>query len=158
MAEVDASELIELVRDVKVAVTRAQQHRSWEHVRLQSVELQVKALFSRQTGAEVPVKLVPVELGAQYERGEEQLISLTLTPQPEDLVLYGEVADQLAGAIDAIVAAVEAAAETEPRFALDGAAIELTFARTRERKASLVIKGGTAAGSSHTVRLVIAPH
>lgn len=156
MADNEANTIVDLVRQVKAAIRRAEGRHPDKKIAVTKVDLEIKVTFKKEIGADGKVTWlpIPIELSAHYSQAEVQTIALSLVPEQEP-VLMGTVADELADAIEVIRTGVEEAARSAPRFDLKEASIALNIGTTNDGKVQVIVGGGLEAENTHSVKLTL---
>lgn len=157
MADNEANTIVDLVRQVKTAIRRAEDRHPDKKLAVTKVDLEIKATFKKEIGADSKVTWlpIPIELSAHHKQAEVQTIALSLVPE-QGPVLMGTVADELADAIEVIRTGVEEAARSTPPFDLKEASIALNIGTTNDGKVQVIVGGGLDAENTHTVKLTLA--
>ena len=157
MADNQANTIVDLVRQVKAAIRRAEDRDPDKKLAVMKVDLEIKATFKKEIGADGKVTWlpVPIELSAHYKQAEVQTITLSLVPE-QGPVLMGTVADELADAIQVIRIGVEEAARSTPPFGLKEASISLNIGTMKDGKAQVIVGGQSEVENTHTVKLTLA--
>jgi hypothetical protein len=151
MPENKPDALVAAVQEIKTAIQNAQ---------LQTPEIVVtKAAVVIKTtltgGPNATLKLGPVEIGAKYSLSQIQTLSLTLTPAPKEIELFGTMSDALTSGIVAICNAAREAAISEPPFSLEEATVEVNFTTDSSGKVTFVLGGEIGHEVTHTLRLTL---
>lgn len=157
MSNDNGNTIVDLVRQVKEAIRHAEDRNPDKKLAVTQVDLEIKATFKKQIGADGKVSWlpVPVDLSAHHASSEVQTISLSLVPLAPKAVLMGTVADELADAIQAIRAGLREAAQSNPPFTLKDASVSLALGTTSDGKVQVVVGGQVDSENTHTVKLTL---
>ncbi|MDN5768095.1 MAG: hypothetical protein L0H96_20280 [Humibacillus sp.] len=127
------------------------------------IELTLRTMVERTAGGEVrlTVPIVGQELGGGVDTSWQQVqtVELTLVPPdglPKRVPGWG-LSEELARAVLGVEDAVRTAAETEPRFEMERASVELNVVVGRGGSISLVAKGSSGREVAHTVKVHLEP-
>lgn len=143
--------LVDLVKEIKTAIQDAQGQNP--EILIAKAECELKTgLVAGPSGF---IELGPIKIGGKYAESEIQTLSLSLTPVPPTVELFGRAADALTQGIAAISKAATEAASSAPRFGLDGATVEIKFGVDANGKIEFVIGGGVERNTAHTLKLTL---
>ena len=127
------------------------------------IELTLRTVAERTKGGEVrlTIPIVGQEVGGGADSSWQQVqtVELTLVPPygvPKRAAGWG-LSEELARAVLGVEDAVRTAAETEPRFELARASVELHLVVGRGGRLSLVAKGSFGREVAHTVKVHLEP-
>jgi hypothetical protein len=159
MSNDNENAIVDLVRQVKAAIRHAEDRNPDKKLTVTQVDLEIKATFKKQIGADGKVSWfpVPIDLSAHHGSSEVQTISLCFIPAKFGAVLMGTVADELADAIESIRVALEEAAQSNPPFTLKDASVSLELGTTSDGKVQVIVGGEADSENTHTVKLTLAP-
>jgi hypothetical protein len=145
------------VRNVKTAITKSQQQLADAELSVAKVELELQTALTWTAGVGFTVMIV--DIGATYEHANTQTLTLDLTPAEPELESLGppDLADTLSQAIVATVAATKEAADTQPHFQLEEAAVALQVGISKDGKIEVFVKGGGEKATTHTLTLTLKP-
>ncbi len=101
------------------------------------------------------MSIIPLDLSGHYTETDIQTVRLSLVPRESAVELLGSVKDELAKAINIIVATIEEAAGSEPIFDLSETTITLNFGVTTDGKISIIASAGGKRERTHTVQLTL---
>ena len=127
------------------------------------IELTLRTVAERAVGGEVrlTIPIVGQEVGGGADTSWQQVqtVQLTLVPPyglPKRAPGWG-LSEELARAVLGVEDAVRTAADTEPRFELARASVELNLVVGRGGRLSLVAKGSFGREVAHTVKVHLEP-
>jgi len=163
MSEEGNDALVALIDAVKTAIQRADGMPGPRIITVSQVDLQIKVLIQKVVGVDASISWLPIPLkldaSAHHTDAQVQTIALSFVPAPisKGLTAMASVADELADAIAAIKAGVAAAAQSEPRFALQQASASLDIGETDDGKLVIIVGGSQQSQNTHTVTLTFQP-
>lgn len=148
---------VEAIRSIKMAINEADQALERAGLQLAKVELALATALTKEAGAEFKIKIVGFE--AHRSRAETQTLTLDLTPTAEAPLekLGVSLADELTEAIVATAAAMAEAADGEPRFDLDQAAVALQIEISNDGKVAVFVEGSGKTASTNTLTITLKP-
>lgn len=155
MATVTNDTPLNLLKDVKKAIQRAQEQLDQHNIEISKLDIEIKTAFTKSAGGKLKLSVIPLELSGNYTTTDVQTLSLSLLPRESPVELLGGVQDELTHAIELINSTVEEALTSEPVFDLSSAMINLNFGVTKNGKISVI--AGTKGGRerTHTVKLTL---
>jgi hypothetical protein len=163
---VDIDEVIRRVKEAVATVQAEQAARAAETgvtIQVERVELMLRTVAQRGAGGNISLR-IPVlgqELGGGVDISRQQLQTVELSLVPPAVVAKGigkwDIKNELVGAILGIEEGVRKAAQTEPKFELGKAAVELNLVVGRDGRLSLIGEGSAGQETVHTVKVYLKP-
>jgi hypothetical protein len=160
LAEDVGSQIDKVISRVKTAIREVEQrsYKSQMGIRIEKLDLTLKAYNSKEGGIELKLPIVDTALGLEtnISKGETQTIELTLVPV-EETKLFGdeEIEENLVNLIMGIEQGIKKALVDAPRFKLQKASVELNFVVNGGGKISIVAKGGMKSETTHNLKLYL---
>jgi Trypsin-co-occurring domain 2 len=155
----------ELIDDIKHAITIANISAATpSDLAVIAVELTLNVLAEDSAGGgldfRVPFVGMRLRLGAKVTRQDTHTVTVRLLPTPADghEVRAAAVQRVLVDAIETIRTIIRDAGRGDNPFALDTAAVEMSFVVTREGSISLGAQGELRDEVTHTLKLSVGPH
>jgi len=149
-----------IISKVKKAIREVERrsYRSELGVKIEKLDLKLKAYNNKEGGVELKLPIVDTALGLEgnISKEETQTIELTLVPV-ENVRLFGdeEIEDNLVDLIMGIEQGIKNAIVEAPRFKLQSASVELNFIVSSGGKISVVAKGGMKSETTHNLKLYL---
>jgi Trypsin-co-occurring domain 2 len=155
----------DLITTLKEAVKRAgvSSSSSGSDLRVESVQLVLRALASKTAGAELDFRIpfigMRLRAGTKVTGQDTHTIDMTLKPpdRPTRTVRGDGVEDALVDAIMTIRTAMAHAAAGDPPWMLSAGTVDITFGVTRAGSISLGADGELADEVTHKLRLRLTP-
>jgi hypothetical protein len=147
----NSDQLVDIVRQLKVAIQQAQL--KTPGIRISRADVELKTTLTG--GAGVDARFQVLEVTGKYTGTEIQTLQMTLTPHPPALELMSPMSDGLVDAIAAISAGAAAAAAEAPKFDLKAARITLNIGVDRAGKVLIFVGGSVESSNYHTLTLFI---